>query len=365
LDGQVARRDDAGLAALLEKFVCVRIVQGWGMDLSVFQFDNDLTWAAFLMNADKTIYGRYGTKSGKDAMKDISLEGFKKALEGALELHQGYPANKPSLAGKTGPAPRWKTPETMPTLAGKHKQGDVSRWGCVHCHMAHESEVTSLFAARQPVEDRLLWKYPMPDLLGFSLDPRERATVSAVAKGSAAEKAGLRPGDRIATLEGQPMLSLADVQWVLHQAKDPGSVKAELERGGQKAAVTIPLAKDWRRGGTFVWPGHITAWMLQLDLPGFGAQALTPQEKRQAGLAETAFALKVQHVNAQDKNKSTAASRAGLQKNDIITAVDGKSAFSGESDYVAYLYQKKKPGDRVDLTVLRGGKPQSLTLTLP
>jgi len=352
------------VAGLLDQFVCVRMVQSWGMDLAVFQFDNDLTWVAFLMNGDKTIYGRYGTKSGKDAMKDISLGGFKKALQGALELHKAYPGNKASLAGKTGPAPKWKTPETIPTMVGKHKQGDVSRWGCVHCHMAHESEVLSLRAARQPVEDRLLWKYPMPDLLGLGLDPNERATASAVAKGSAAEKAGFKLGDKVLTLEGQPLLSIADVQWILHNAKEGATLKAQVERGGQKADLSLALPKDWRRSGTFVWPGHITGWMLQLGVPGFGAQVLTTQEKKQAGLADNAFALKVQHVNQQDKNKSLAGNQAGVQKNDIITAVDGKT-FTGESDYVAYLMQKKGPGQKVDLTVLRGGKPQQLSLTLP
>jgi hypothetical protein len=365
LDGQVARREDADLGKLLDQFVCVRVVQGWGMDLAVFQFDNDLTWAAFMMNADKTIYGRYGTKTGKDAMKDISLEGFRKALEGALDLHRAYPANKAALAGKTGPAPAWKTPETIPTMAGKFKQGDTSRWGCVHCHMTHEAEVLSLRSARQPVEDRLLWKYPAPEWLGLSLDPKERATVTAAAPGSPAAKAGFQPGDRIAALEGQPLVSIADVQWVLHHAKDGATLKAEVERAGSKTAVSLALPKDWRRAGTFVWPGHISAWMLQLGVPGFGAQALPLPEKKQAGLAESAFALKVQHVNAQDKAKSMAASQAGLQKNDVITAVDGKKDFAGESDYIAYLLQKKKPGEKVDLTVLRGGKPRQVTLTLP
>ena len=34
------------------------------MDLRRFEFDFDLTWYAFFLNADETIYGRYG---GRDA----------------------------------------------------------------------------------------------------------------------------------------------------------------------------------------------------------------------------------------------------------------------------------------------------------
>jgi hypothetical protein len=37
----------------MEQFVRVRMVQGNGMDLSLFQFDYDLTFAAFFMNSDK------------------------------------------------------------------------------------------------------------------------------------------------------------------------------------------------------------------------------------------------------------------------------------------------------------------------
>ena len=101
LDGQVARPKDKELPGLLEQFVCVRLIQGWGADLAVFQFDFDLTWAVFFLNADKTVYGRYGTRAEFDGMKSISIPGFKKALQGALELHKLYPENKESLAGKT------------------------------------------------------------------------------------------------------------------------------------------------------------------------------------------------------------------------------------------------------------------------
>ena len=85
----------------MDKFVCVRLVQANALDLTLFQFDYDLTFAAFFVNADRTIYGRYGSRSDrKDATKDISIEGLRQALVGALDLHRHYPANKASLAGK-------------------------------------------------------------------------------------------------------------------------------------------------------------------------------------------------------------------------------------------------------------------------
>ena len=71
MDRQVAGREDQDLADVMEKFVCVRIIQGWGMDLSLFQFDYELTWAVFLLNADKTIYGRYGYGMSTEAAATI------------------------------------------------------------------------------------------------------------------------------------------------------------------------------------------------------------------------------------------------------------------------------------------------------
>ena len=61
-DEQVVRHDPQ-IKNLMDQFVRVRIVQANGMDLSLFQFDLDLTFAVFLMNADKTIYGRFGSRS--------------------------------------------------------------------------------------------------------------------------------------------------------------------------------------------------------------------------------------------------------------------------------------------------------------
>src|SRR5262245_9048815 len=129
MDRQVAGRRDPGLANLLSRFVCVRIVEAKGMDLSLFQFDYEQTWAAFFLNAEEAIYGRYGTRSSAvEAERHLSIEGFKKALEGALDLHARYPGNKKELAAKTGPPSPWRTPENIP---------GVAPWGssqCYHCH---------------------------------------------------------------------------------------------------------------------------------------------------------------------------------------------------------------------------------------
>src|SRR6185436_8302251 len=196
-DGEVLRYD-AELQKLMERFVRVRIIQGNGLDLSLFQFDTDVSFAAFFLNADRVTYGRYGTRSERvHAEKDISMEGFRAALAGALELHKGYPANKESLSGKQPLPVKFASPEKYPALSSKYSPtldystGKVAA-SCIHCHMLGEAQRKVFRADRQPIPDDLLRPYPMPKVIGFSLDPKTRQHVSAVMAGSAADKAGLK-----------------------------------------------------------------------------------------------------------------------------------------------------------------------------
>ena len=110
LDDDLVNQDKR-LRPLLEKFVCVRVVSTNGLDLSLFQFDYDQSFAAFLLNADGTVYGRFGTRSHRTSWSDdVSIEGLAQALKGGLELHERYPKNKAGLAGKKGPAPAVASP---------------------------------------------------------------------------------------------------------------------------------------------------------------------------------------------------------------------------------------------------------------
>jgi len=159
-DGQVARRDPQ-LSRLLDQFVCVRMIQANGMDLSLFQFDYDLTWAAFFLNTDRTIYGRYGTRSQASRKDDVSVPGFKKAMGAALELHKAYPSNKRFLAGKAGPVPKYKKPEDYPVL--KRFYGKLNgivdprrTHTCLHCHQIHNNHFRVYRKAQQPIPDRVL-----------------------------------------------------------------------------------------------------------------------------------------------------------------------------------------------------------------
>ena len=350
----------------MDKFVCVRLVQANALDLALFQFDYDLTFAVFFLNADKTIYGRFGSRSDrKDAAKDISLDGFRKALTAALDLHKHYPANKASLAGKQPRSSRFKTPEEFPSLAGKYKptldyEGKVVQ-SCMHCHQVRDAERRFFRDNKKPIPDAVLYPYPMPNAAGLSLDPKEKAKVTSVAAGSPAERAGVKVGDEVLSLEGQPILSIADVQWVLHNAGETATLNAQIHRKRKRIKLALDLAPDWRRRSDIAW--RTTTWDLRrMVAGGMVLQDTTAEERRAARLPENTLALRVNHVG--EYGDHAVAKRAGFKKDDILVSVDGQNSRLAESELFRYLLQRKMPGEKIPVTVLRNGERMNLELLM-
>ncbi|MGH7202352.1 MAG: Trx7/PDZ domain-containing (seleno)protein, partial [Planctomycetaceae bacterium] len=363
LDEEVAERDPL-IGSLLDEFVCVRVVHANGMDLSLFQFDYDQSWAAFLMNGDRAIYGRYGTRSHpRESHNDVSLEGFAKALQAALELHKQYPQNKAALAGKHGPKAEYAAPEEMPSLKGKYGseldyEGKVVQ-SCIHCHQVLQAQRVHYRLADEPVPAKVLFPYPHPKSLGLIMDPQEKATVKEVVEGSPAAEDGFRAGDELLTLSGQPLLSIADIQWVLHNTGETARLTAEVRRNGETIELPITLEEGWRQRGDISW--RASSWELRrIATGGMKLNDLSEAERRRAGLAENDLALRAEHVGQYGEH--AAAKRAGFQKGDVLTAIDGQSGRMSESDLFAYVLNRKETGERIAVTVLRDGRRIELTL---
>ena len=367
LDEDVVTRDPL-VADLLDKFVCVRIPHANGMDLAQFQFDYDQSWAAFFLNADMTIYGRYGTRSSqKDSADDVSLQGFAKSLQGALELHAGYPANQGVLAAKRNPAAPGGRPEDLPGLKERYKteldwQGKVVP-SCIHCHMVNESLRRVDRVAGRPITPCLLFPYPNPRVLGLVLDPKEKAVVASVVAGSPAEKDGFRAGDSIVTLTGQPILSIADIQWVLHNCVglEATTLRAEVVRDAKPMALRLSLPVGWRAKGDLSW--RASSWDLRrMVTGGMVLEDVSDEDRAKLGIEKTSMALRAKHVGQYGEH--AAAKNAGFQKGDVLVAIAGKSDRLTESELLARLTSTTKAGDKLAVTVLREGKKVELTLPM-
>ncbi len=357
LDEEVVERD-ARVRELLDKFVCVRVVHANGLDLSLFQFDLDQSWAAFFLNADMTIYGRYGTRSHqRESKDDVSLEGFSKALVGALELHGQFPRHKEALAAKRGPVSDVKVPEQFPSLKGKYGpkldyEGKVVQ-SCIHCHQVGEAMRLLVRSSRQAVADKVIYPYPNPKIFGLILDPQEKAKVRTVVAGSSAEQDDFRDGDEIVTLANQPMLSIADMQWVLHHAGETGTLTAEVVREGKSKSLTLTLNKGWRQQDDISW--RATSWDLRrMTLGGLLLESLSVEQRNELKLTPDQMALRAKHVGQY--NEHAVAKRAGFLKDDVVVSLDGDSSPLTETALMAKLLNTKRPGDTITLGVLRAGK---------
>lgn len=364
-DEQVASFDPR-IRELLDRFVRVRIPQANGADLSLFQFDFDLSFYAFFLNADGTVYGRFGSPSTqKDKKGEVSVDAFRQALTAVLDLHGSFRQTRDSLRAKTGPAAEYRVPEDYPSLRGRYAskldyKGDVVK-SCIHCHQIRDAERRVFRRASRPIPDRVLFPWPLPEVFGIGLDPRKRATVATVEEGSLAEREGFRPGDEILTLSGQPMVSIADVQWVLHRAPDEGRLKARIRRDGEEIELEIPLAPGWRRASSISW--RVSTWDLRrMATGGLLLEEVPAHEREYLKIAADALALRAKHVGQYGEHAT--AKNAGFRKGDIILAVDGRRDRMTESEFIAYGLQEKRPGDRLELEVRRGQDTLELAFDL-
>ena len=347
----------------------VRIVQGNGMDLSLFQFDYDLTFSVFFMNADKTIYGRFGTRAEyENAAKDISIEGFKQALEAALALHEGYPDNREVLAAKTGPESIKKTPEGFPALLRYSATLDFDsriNQQCIHCHQIGEAQREIHWYDRKPIPDEILYPFPMPDVLGLHFSPKHRAKISKVVSGSSAEKDGFRRADEILTLDGQPIISIADVQWVLHRTPENTTLPATVDRHGKEINLTLTLNPGWRKGSDISW--RTTTGELRLvALGGMVLKDLSDAERQRSGIEDTEMALNVETVSRGGRRSSgqTNAQRAGIRRGDIIVAYGDRTNRLTESGIIGYVLQDKPQAKTLPIKLLRNGEQIDVELSL-
>ncbi|HEY0488000.1 MAG TPA: DegQ family serine endoprotease [Telluria sp.] len=146
----------------------------------------------------------------------------------------------------------------------------------------------------------------------FNLASPEGALVSNVERGGAADKAGLKAGDIIRKLNGQPIIASGDLPAMLSTSK-PGDrvtldvwregkivqIPAKLANASDKVAEAEPEAADIAGGG-----GKL----------GLSLRPLEPIEKRQSGIAS---GLVIEDAGG-------AALNAGVQPGDVLLSVNGR-----------------------------------------
>src|SRR5262245_51113054 len=84
-----------------------------GVNIQQFQFDYDLTWMAFFMDAEDRTYTRYGGRDDKDAESHLNRESLIGVMQQVLKLHKAGAVQ----TGRYEPAAAaFHTPEDIPTM---------------------------------------------------------------------------------------------------------------------------------------------------------------------------------------------------------------------------------------------------------
>lgn len=356
---------ETDLAPLLDQFVCVRVINANALDLSLFQFDYDLSFSTLFFNGDGTIYGRYGSWTHQKNAQDKTTAGYKRALEAALELHRGYPANKSSLADKQGQAIPFKTPLDIPGLAGRYKveldwKGKVVP-SCVHCHQIGEAFRAYYRDQKKPIPADSIYPWPAAETIGLALAPDHIARVESVMAGSVAAQAGAQPGDNILSFGGQPLISLADFSWVLHHASETGSLAMVVNRAEGEKRLQIDLPSGWRTKTDI--SKRVGAWSMRgMATGGLVLEDLADDERKRRNLGQNQMALLVKFVGQYGKH--AASKNAGFQKDDVIVLLGGASDRVTEGEVLGRLLNRYLPGDKVEAKVLRGSETVALSLPM-
>jgi hypothetical protein len=315
-----------------------------GVDLNVFAFDYDLTWAAFVIDADQRIYARYGSRVSKKAEELLSLAGLRATLRKALAAYRR--GDRPPVS----PAAPPRTVEQLP--AARRLKDDA----CIHCHQVNDFRNEQAQAAGRWTRNEVwAYIYPPPATVGLTLDIDANDRVKAVAADSPAARAGLWPGDVLQRLNGRPVASIADVQYALHLAPPAGSVAVTWERGGREQTGTLELPAGWKRTD-ISW--RASMWGLS-PVPSVYGRDLEPEEKRQLGLSEKRLAFR------QNTYVADAAKQAGIQPDDVILGLDGQELEMTMLQFNAHVRLSYNVGDTLVFDVIRRGKRLKVPMRLP
>ncbi len=351
------------LTPLMDRFVRVRLINANAIDLSLFQFDYDLSFSILFLNADRTLYGRFGSWEHQHDSQNRASATLRQALERVLALHSGYPGNRAALAGKTGDTMPYRTPVDLPALKKFSSeldwQGKVVA-SCVHCHQVGDAIRQEIRDQGQTMPLSLLYPYPRPETLGLSLGETPVTGVLSVAEGSAAALAGIRAGDEILALAGQPLVSVADLSWVLHRFPDTGDLTATIRREGRTMTLALALSEGWRAKDENA--RRVSYWpMRAMAFGGMKLEPLDEKSRKALGIAPGKLALQLRHVG--EYGIHAAAKRAGFQKEDVLVEVAGSDADRTEIELLVRNLREQKPGDKVPVVVLRSG--QRVALEMP
>ena len=91
-------------------------------------------------------------------------------------------------------------------------------------------------------------------------------------------------------------------------------------------------------------------------------ETVPAEERTKLGIEDGAMALRAKHVGQYGEH--AAAKNAGFRQGDVVVALNGRDDVKSETEWMTWLVNAKKAGEKVPVTVLRGGEKIELTLPM-
>ncbi len=146
-------------------------------------------------------------------------------------------------------------------LPGARGIGEASKTGAVltvASKIIHHAPWWMYLLAAAFLADCILRTY------GFFLGPvgfdfglryeEERPVIASVPSGSQADRAGIRSGDVLLALDGQPIRHASDWRWINSNLEADRDYIFDIEREGQRIEVVYSMERvNWRRGVMIIW----------------------------------------------------------------------------------------------------------------
>jgi len=190
----------------------------------------------------------------------------------------------------------------------------------------------------------------------FGLKNSRGALVGDVAKGSPAEKCGMRRGDVILEFNGKKVEDVGNLRNMVAQSRVGAEIPIRILRGDKEYSVTVVIVELPKEVAEAV-PGNAPDESLVEGLSGLNVMELTKEIAKQLGLHKDEKGVVVVRIEP-----GSAAEEAGIRKGDVIQEVD-RSKIEKLDDYNR-IVSKIRPGDTVLFFVNRGGKKFYATIRL-
>jgi serine protease Do len=205
--------------------------------------------------------------------------------------------------------------------------------------------------------------------LGVATDKADKggAEIEEVTENSGAEKAGLKENDIITKINNETIAGPDDVTRIVRKHKPEDKIEITYDRKGKTEKTTVTLGKRKSRTLTLASPHQMPNfnfdWQDRGDLRNFDHNFnFNYNGKPRLGI-KAQDTEDGKGVKVLDVDNESAAEKAGIKKDDVITEFDGKKISTTEDLVNASREAKEKPA--VKVTFNRGGKAESVEIKTP